>query len=170
MRAFRDYVVKMKVPGGKVFDTLVEVRDYIEKQQFCVFLFAKADSEEKVIYDEAVNGLSGAMYAVATLPLAAETYEAKIPSIVMFKKYDDERVEFEGDMTNMFAIRTWIMANYEPWLKTESNSNVMGRMLSRETVLILWTKHAKDPTIELINSMIGPHLHSYVSTVVTMSI
>jgi hypothetical protein len=31
VEGFRDYVIKMKSPGGKVMKTLVEVRDFIEK-------------------------------------------------------------------------------------------------------------------------------------------
>jgi hypothetical protein len=129
-----------------------------------VFLFAPEDSVYKRVYDTAVDGITGAIYGVATAPSAAELYETEVPSIIMFKKHDDFKVVYEGDLESVDAIRNWVIENSPKWLKTIADINFDKNVEDKKTMLMLWTKEDKS-AIKLIDGMIKPTLHSYVDVV-----
>lgn len=59
-------------------------------------------------------------------------------SIVLFKKYDDGRLDYSGDFTNSTEIKYFILDNYLPRIKRFNQFNLQTAMHNNSTAFVLF--------------------------------
>ena len=153
--------------GGKLVKSYKEADNWMQKFSWSVWLFSQNDKYHEV-YDEAVINLSGPQYIKAREPAIAAMYDVKMDSIILFKKYDDLRVEYTGDMTNDEEIRQFILGNYLPLIKSPQQANLSGEMYNNSTVYVLFSE-PDDPAVAEINK-IGRELNDMFDCVANVDL
>jgi len=83
-------------PPAKVLEKAEEVKAFIDPKEVAVVgFFADKESELAAAFIKAADGLDDIEFAITT-PEASGEYEVKEDKIVVFKKFDDLRADYEG--------------------------------------------------------------------------
>lgn len=108
------FVVKKSGPAYQTVATKEEATKFAEANEVAVLgIFSDVDSDEAKAFIETAKGNDDVPFAVSTADEVAETYEVKAPSVVLVKKFDDGRADFDGEFTEA-EINTFVAANSMP--------------------------------------------------------
>jgi len=99
-----------------VIATVEELNSFIENNDIAVVLFAQADSQEAKIFEKVVKASEDSFFGLSTASEALAAYQVTEPALVLFKKFDDPKVQFTGQFL-MKPINKFIKANSLPLVR-----------------------------------------------------
>ena len=109
------WILKRNKPSLTVVDCACELEEGMENNKVTAVLFAQKDSAEAQIFDNVSKSVDGVAFVVSVSPDGLEKYGVTEPSLVLFKKFDDKRVDYTGSLTQA-GIVDFINKNRVPWV------------------------------------------------------
>lgn len=102
-------------PPAKEIKTVEEAKEFIEANNVAIVGFFKDQtSEEAKAFLEAAATTDDQPFGITSEEAVYNEYEAKCGSIILFKKFDEGKVFFEGKATNSKDIKKFIAAQALP--------------------------------------------------------
>lgn len=107
-------IKKSGYPVSLVLD-LTTLSTKINKNKVSVVLFAEFNSQEHGIFTIVAKNVDDPSFYVCNDPNAWSYYQIKAPAIVMFKQFDDKRVDYTGIFSSQEIIN-FVEKNKRPWV------------------------------------------------------
>ena len=148
-----DWLDKKLGPPAKILTSLKEVKKFIaENEVVVVGFFSEAGGEEAGKYNLACLDYEDYPVAITHLQEAQDHYKVGDNSVVLFKKYDEKKVVYEGDLeTN--KIREFIAARNLPCVVEFNHPNAQRIFKHPEVKSHLLVFHNKSS--ETFNDEVG---------------
>ena len=109
------WVQKRTQPSLTVVDCACELEEATENNKITAVLFAQKDSAEAQIFENVSKSVDGVRFVLSTSPDGLEKYAVTEASLVLFKQFDDKRVDFSGAFTQAGVV-DFINKNRVPWV------------------------------------------------------
>ena len=109
-----DWVNKKLEPTTKVLKTLEAVNEFIGKNSVAVVLFGQKGTDEAKAFEEVASDFGDDIFGLSTPIEALIEYQVTEPSLVIFKKFDDKKVQFTGNFLT-HRIGAFVRDNRTPW-------------------------------------------------------
>jgi protein disulfide-isomerase A1 len=94
-----EWILKKNKPSFAYVASLAELEVHTESDNVAVVLFAQKDSDEANTFEKVSKVLDGAEFIISTSPEALENFKVTEPSLVVFRKFDEPRVDYSGPLT-----------------------------------------------------------------------
>ena len=114
--SFQEWILQKTNPKVKVLNSYPALQQFLSNQPRAFVLFASDDSPEAKELTQAVKFYDPDMFGISTNPFALKMYEAKEPSLVVFKNTDDRRKELKLELNRKNILDfvndekdTWVM-------------------------------------------------------------
>ena len=109
-----NWINKRMGPSTLVLDSLEALNDYIEKNNVAVVLFAQKDSDEAKVFESVAKDSDESFFVLSTATDALSAHHVTEPALIIFKKFDDRKVQFTGNFRAK-RMTEFIKANSTPW-------------------------------------------------------
>ena len=109
-----NWINKRLGPSVQVMDSLAALNDYIEKSNVAAVLFAQKESEEAKVYEGVAKDSEDGFFILSTSAEALAAHKVSEPALVIFKKFDDLKVQYSGNFRAKRIVE-FIKANRMPW-------------------------------------------------------
>lgn len=109
-----NWINKRLGPSVQVLDSLAALNDYIEKSNVAAVLFAQKESEEAKVYEGVAKDSDDGFFVLSTSAEALAAHKVSEPALVIFKKFDDLKVQYSGNFRAK-RLAEFIKANRMPW-------------------------------------------------------
>jgi protein disulfide-isomerase A1 len=90
------WVLKKNTPALSVISSLYQLQEFLENHKLTVVLFSLANSSEAKMIEQISKGKHLAFFVIFDDVQSFSYYEARENSLVLFKQFDDKRVDFYG--------------------------------------------------------------------------
>jgi len=107
------WINKKLGPAVNVLGTVEALNSYIENNEIAVVLFAQAESQEAKIFEEVSKASEDSFFGLSTSSEALAAYKVTEPALVLFKKFDEPKVQFTGQFL-VKPITDFVKANSLP--------------------------------------------------------
>lgn len=107
------WINKRLGPSVQVLDSLTALNDYIAKSHIAVVLFAQSGSEEAKVFEEVAKGSDDSFFILSTSAEALAAHKVTEPALVIFKKFDELKVQFTGNFRAK-RVTDFVKANRMP--------------------------------------------------------
>ncbi|CAG9333719.1 unnamed protein product [Blepharisma stoltei] len=125
------WVLKKNGQTYTVIKDYLQLQNRIEKAKIVVVLFAQADAPEIKHFDYVSKQIQGVEFIVSIDSVSLTNYEVEEPSLVLFKQFDERRVNFSGKLKHADITR-FIEKNMRP-IVSEFNDDSLRRSWDNKT-------------------------------------
>ena len=174
-RTERDIVAFMKKKAGPAVKILSDVdatSKFIESEDFVVVGFYEdLDSIEYKVFQKFAGTVDDASFGAVVDEAAAAKYEvASIPSIVLFKKYDEGKIVYDGGLTDTKGLRNFVKEKSLPSViefSQEMAKQIFGGPLEKHYLVFVdksadYFERVKEDLATVAAANGGKALHVYV--------
>ncbi|OMJ67705.1 hypothetical protein SteCoe_35059 [Stentor coeruleus] len=109
------WILKKNTPTVSFFSNSVDLKNFIDLYKVVVVLFANKDSEKVGIIEVVGKSFDSVTFAVATDAESAAEYGVSDSGLIILKKFDDKRADFQGKFNNA-EITKFINEHRFPWV------------------------------------------------------
>ena len=109
------WVLKRNTPALSFSETLADLQSFIEKHKIVAVLFSQKETAEAKAFDLVSKAIESVTFTLSTDQAALIKYAVTEPAIVLFKQFDDKRVDYAGRYTQS-DITKFIEDNRLPWV------------------------------------------------------
>lgn len=107
------WILKRSGPSVKVVDCACDIDNQVNANKVTALLIAGQDSSEGVVFDAVSKAIDGVGFIQCTSNDCAEKYGVSMPSLILFKQFDEKRVDFTGSLTSS-EVSSFINMNKVP--------------------------------------------------------
>ena len=109
------WILKRNTPSLSHLASASELEAFLKLHKIAAVLFAQKDSTEASTFEQVSKSIDGVTFALSLDSTALATYEVSEPGLVLFKQFDEGRVNYSGRFTNS-EISKFIHDNRLPWV------------------------------------------------------
>ena len=109
------WILKRNTPSLSQFPSASELEAFLKLHKVSAVLFAQKDSAEASVFEQVSKSIDSVTFALSLDSTALSAYEVTEPSIVLFKQFDEKRVNYSGRFTNS-EITKFVNDNRLPWV------------------------------------------------------
>lgn len=110
-----NWVLKKTGNSLSVASQLAKLNEKISKNKVTVVLFAEVNSREHSLFTIVSKSVDDPTFVVCPDEKAWEFYKVSAPAVVIFKQFDDKRVDFSGVFSSKEIIN-FVEKNKKPWV------------------------------------------------------
>lgn len=109
------WILKKNTPVVSYFSSLADLKNFVDLYKFVVVLFAEKTSAEVGIIEVVGKSFDSVTFAVASDAESAAEYGVSQPGLIVLKKFDDKRADFQGKFF-VTEISKFINDHRFPWV------------------------------------------------------
>ena len=91
------WIVKKTQPSLTIVDCACDMDSIFERNKITTVLFAQKETAEFKLFEDLSKTFEGSSFLVSTGTDALERFKITEPSIILFKNFDDKRVDYHGE-------------------------------------------------------------------------
>nr|QQK54371.1 protein disulfide isomerase 2 [Meloidogyne graminicola] len=109
------WLKKKTGPPAKELTSADEFKDFQDSADVaCVAYFSNKDSAEAKVYIELASSFDDVPFAIIYDSAVAKDAGIKDKGIVLFKKFDEGRADFDGEKIELDSLKKWVQSNRIP--------------------------------------------------------
>eukprot|EP00118_Oscarella_pearsei_P028701 m.2728 g.2728 ORF g.2728 m.2728 type:complete len:521 (+) comp8864_c0_seq1:1668-3230(+) len=140
------WIAKKTGPPAKTFTSADAIKDFVEHSEVVVVGFFKdAETDEAKAYVEAASSNDDVQFGITSEAEALDAFDIKEQGIVLFKKFDEGRNDYDGDFTSTADILTFVKGNSLP-LVSEFSDETAPKIFGGDikTHILMFAKKSAD--------------------------
>lgn len=160
-------------PAAKNLNTVDEAKEFIEASNVAIIGFFKDQTSDKAkTYLDVASAIDDLPFAITSNEDVYKEYEAGCGSVIMFKKFDDKKVVYDGE-SNAEDLKKFVKTQSLP-LIVEFNHETAQKIFGGEIkshLLIFLSKEAGhfDDYVEKARAVAKPYREKVTNSYICMS-
>ena len=110
-----NWILKKTGNSLSIVSDLQTLNTKLGKSKVSVVLFTELNSKEHSLFTIVSKSVDDPSFYVCNDPNAWESYKVKAPAVVVFKQFDDKRVDYQGIFSTQEIIN-FVEKNKKPWV------------------------------------------------------
>jgi protein disulfide-isomerase A1 len=110
-----NWILKKVGPAAEVVDSVEKVKQIVSSSKVVAVYFGKDGTRESENFKKAASDLEGASFVISTDSKALEEFGVSEPALVLFKIYDDKRVDYKGSW-DVESVKRFVETSKKRWI------------------------------------------------------